>query len=134
MQRSVEILGTEPTPVVNATFSAAMNDDFNTPEALAVMFELANEINRSEDNSLVPSLIAMGDLLGILQLEPLSFLQNNLGPHGILDTDIEALIEQRRVARANRDFAAADKVRQDLLGLGIELEDKTEGTSWRRVI
>ena len=123
---------------LNATwigrFDAAMNDDFNTPEALAVMFELANEINRSEDNSLVPSLVAMGDLLGILQLEPLSFLQNNLGPHGILDTDIEALIEQRRVARANRDFAAADKVRQDLLGLGIELEDKTEGTSWRRVI
>lgn len=115
-------------------FHAAMNDDFNTSEALAVMFELVNEINRSEDKTLVPNLKAMGDILGILQLEPLEFLQNKLGTSGISDADINAYIEKRKVARLERDFATADKIRQDLLVKGVELEDKPEGTTWRRVL
>jgi cysteinyl-tRNA synthetase len=115
-------------------FDAAMNDDFNTSEALAVMFELANEINRTQNGQLLPSLKAMGNILGILQLDPQSFLQNAHGDSSISDTEIQELIEERRLARINREFAVADKIRQDLLVLGVELEDKPDGTSWRRVI
>ncbi|NBR07937.1 MAG: cysteinyl-tRNA synthetase [Planctomycetes bacterium] len=124
----------ELNPEWMARFDIAMNDDFNTSDALALMFELANEINRSGKIDLIASLQAMGDILGILQLDPLMFLQNNMGSEGLSEADILAFIEQRRIARINRDFATADNIRQELLAHGIELEDKPEGSSWRRVI
>ena len=117
-----------------ARFDAAMNDDFNTSEALALMFDLANEINRHQDGSLCPSLQAMGNILGILQLKPQHFLQHHINAMGISEAEIKVLIEQRSVARLERNFAVADNIRQQLLAHGIELEDKPEGSIWRRVI
>jgi len=132
--KNVQSLGDKLDSSWMDRFDAAMNDDFNTCEALALMFELANEINRSQNGHLLPSLKAMGNILGILQLDPQAFLQSAHRDSTLGDAEIQALIEKRRIARMNREFAVADQIRQDLLSFGIELEDKPNGTSWRRVI
>jgi cysteinyl-tRNA synthetase len=113
-------------------FKAAMDDDFNTPEALAVLFDLANEVNRTQSSEAAEQLKALGGVLGLLQRDPQEFLQGGAGESGLGDTKINALIEARIVAKKAKDYAEADRIRKELLEAGIVLEDTAQGTSWRR--
>jgi cysteinyl-tRNA synthetase len=114
-------------------FAAAMNDDFNTPEACAVLFDLAAEVNRSQSAALASQLRALAGLLGLLGREPQDFLQASpaRGAETTVEA-IEALIAERTAAKKRRDFAAADRIRSELLTAGVLLEDGAKGTSWRR--
>jgi cysteinyl-tRNA synthetase len=118
-------------------FEKAMDDDFNTPEAIAVLFDLANHINRARDegktddaSALAAILKKLANVLGLLESDPDSYLQGGAGA-GISD-EIEALIQQRLQARADRNWAEADRIRDKLHTMGIELEDKDGKTVWRR--
>ena len=112
-----------------SAFRSAMNDDFNTPVAVAVLFELAADLNRTRALSTASLLKALGAMLGVLQQAPRTYLQ--LG--NSLDVDrIDAAIRARQQAKAARDFVLADKIRQDLLLHGIELQDSAQGTTWVR--
>ena len=111
-------------------FKQAMDDDFGTPEAIAVLFDLANRINAGE-KAFVAQLRALGSVLGILQRDADQFLQG--GASAQVDrTQIEALIQARSEARKRKDFAEADRVRNELLAKGIILEDAGGRTTWRR--
>ena len=121
-------------------FFQAMDDDFNTPEALAVMFDLAREINRlrSEDAAgaalLGAELRRLGGILGILHEDPEAYLRGGSSGGGALEgPQIESLIQQRIEARQAKDWAEADRIRDQLSEQGILLEDGPQGTSWRRV-
>ena len=109
-----------------ALFKAAMDDDFNTPGAVAVLFELAGDINRGHlaDAAL---LRALGGTLGLLQLSPSAYLQ---GGSGMNEGTIAERILARATAKAGRDFALADRIRRELAELGIELKDSPQGTTW----
>jgi cysteinyl-tRNA synthetase len=112
-------------------FQEAMNDDFNTPEALAVLFELANTLNKTRDVKVAGQLKALAGILGLLNRDPEIFLQS--GIEAIDDVaNIEQLILARAEAKKAKNFAEADKIRQNLLALGIALEDSPQGTTWRR--
>jgi len=119
-----------------ARFEAAMDDDFNTPEAIAVLFELAREMNRlrggdtAAAGQLATELKRLGDCLGLLQRDPESFFQG--AGDGIPAEDVEALIAARTEARRNRDWAESDRIRDELAAQGIVLEDGPQGTTWRR--
>lgn len=117
-------------------FKAAMDDDFNTPEAMAVLFDLANEVNRSGNAATAGQLKALAGVLGLLQAPAAKFVRQGgaaLPAEGLSEAEIDALIEERKVAKAARDFARADAVRAQLLAQGIALEDKPGGiTLWRR--
>lgn len=119
-------------------FIEAMNDDFNTPKAISVLFELVNELNKaSREKSEVASLLAgqlkkLGGILGLLQQDPAAFMQGEAGEGGLTAEAIEVLIEQRAAAKKNREFAEADRIREDLSEQGIILKDSREGTSWYR--
>lgn len=124
---------------LEARFHAAMEDDFNTPEALAALFDLAREINRSRTGDpdraagLGALLRRLGDLLGILQDDPESFLRGGEpGEEGLTDADIDAMIERRVQAKRDKNWADADAIRDQLKEAGIVLEDAASGTSWRR--
>ncbi len=120
-------------------FNAAMDDDFNTPEALAAMFELVREINRARKTdeaaaaALAAELKAMGSVLGILQGDVETFLRGEAsGDDALSDEDIDSLIQQRLDARKEKNWAEADRIRDQLQDAKILLEDGAGGTAWRR--
>ncbi len=131
-----------------ARFKAAMDDDFNTPEAVAVLFDLANEVNRNQSVEAAAQLKALAGVLGLLQRDAQAFLQgritgqlnvtledatlNATGTVGHTPESIEHLIEARIAAKKARNFAEADRIRKELLEAGIVLEDSAQGTTWRR--
>jgi len=124
-------------------FHQAMDDDFNTPEAMAVLFDLAREINRARETDIEKAsrlafcLKRLAGVLGLLQAEPDVFLRESVAAHGgaaggLSDAEIEALIADRVTARKERNWAEADRIRAELEQQGILLEDDASGTSWRR--
>jgi len=136
-------------------FRVAMNDDFNTPEAVAVLQELAKEVNTSKSSQAARLLKSLGAVLGLLQRDPVDFLQRGgastetlIGGHGHLVSDpavipgrsgvthtpesIDRMIEKRKAARMAKNFAESDRIRDELLAAGIILEDGPSGTTWRR--
>ncbi len=115
-----------------ARFKTAMDDDFNTPEACAVLFELASEVNRSRKAGDAALLKSMAGLLGLLQREPSTFLQGGTSAGELSAEEIQALIDQRTAARKAKNFAEADRIRKHLESLGVLLEDAAGGTIWRR--
>ena len=115
-------------------FKDAMDDDFNTPEAVAVLFDLASEVNRTGSLADMALLKSMGGLLGLLQRDPQQHLQDEslAGDAKFTPERIEEMIQQRLSARGARNFAEADRIRKDLSDADILLEDGPDGTSWRR--
>lgn len=113
-------------------FQEVMNDDFNTPEAVAVLFDLANEVNRTQSVSAAGQLKALAGVLGLLQRDPQEFLQGGASEGGLDDAVIGTQIEARITAKKAKNFAEADRIRKELLDAGIVLEDTPQGTSWRR--
>ncbi|XZG68924.1 cysteine--tRNA ligase [Chitinibacteraceae bacterium HSL-7] len=114
-----------------ARFKAAMDDDFGTSDAVAVLFELAAEVNRTGDATLARLLKDLGGVLGLLEREPEEFLQGDAGD-GLSADEIDALIVARREARASKNWAESDRIRDALTAAGIVLEDGPSGTTWRR--
>ncbi|MGD8430197.1 MAG: cysteine--tRNA ligase [Ectothiorhodospiraceae bacterium] len=118
-------------------FQGAMDDDFNTPEALAVLFDLAREVNRRREAgspdaaSLGGELRNLASVLGLLQDDPEDFLKGG-GSGDLTDQEIDDMLAQRAAARKDRDFARADRIRDELQERGIILEDTPQGTVWRR--
>jgi len=114
-------------------FREAMDDDFNTPEAVATLFELANAVNRGDSAALRGQLRALGGLLGLLGRESEQFLHGGAESfRGMSDAQIAALITERNEARRAKNFRRADEIRDDLLHKGVALEDGPQGTTWRR--
>ncbi len=113
-------------------FQDAMNDDFNTPVALAAMFDLANELNKTRAPVAARQLRRLGGVLGLLQRDSVEFLQSAPSQSGLDDSAIEALVAERNAAKKAKDYATADRIRADLLAHRIVLEDSAQGTLWRR--
>ncbi len=117
-----------------ASFKAAMDDDFNTPEALAVLFDLANEVNKTKSPASAALLKSLAGLVGLLQRDPNEYFQGqvsaNVSTEELLNVD--QLIIQRNEAKQTKNFAEADRIRKLLADAGIVLEDSPQGTTWRR--
>jgi cysteinyl-tRNA synthetase len=127
-----------------ARFFEAMDDDFSTPVAISVLFDLAREINRERGanpaaaSALAGRLRAMGGILGLLERDPDQFLKSQAAGSGICsdsdsdDAEIEALVTARNAARRNKNWAESDRIRDDLKARGVILEDKQGVSTWRR--
>jgi cysteinyl-tRNA synthetase len=116
-------------------FYQALNDDLNTPIAIAEIHALAKQLHKASDQekpALKARILAAGNLLGILEQDPEEWLQGAGSEDAISAEEIEALIQERQEAKANKDFARADEIRDSLLAQGVVLEDSREGTKWRR--
>ena len=114
---------------------AALEDDLNTPKAMAEFFGLARTLNKATDademQRLATQMYASGDLMGLLQSDPDEWFAGH-GEGELSGEDIEALLEKRKAARASKDFTAADAIRDELANAGIQIEDGPQGTTWRR--
>jgi len=140
--RGLELDGVEPpaNTEYEQRFMAAMNDDFNTAEALAAMFDLARDINKARETDveqarqLAALLRQLGGILGLLQAEPESYLKggDTASAGGLSDDEINTMIEARQQARVEKNWAESDRIRDQLQDAGIILEDGPQGTTWRR--
>lgn len=136
--RGVEISDEAPENDFDARFVEAMNDDFNTPKAISVLFELVNELNKAtRENSpqagkLAGQLVRLGSILGLLQQDADAFLKGEDKEGELSSDDIEALIAQRAEAKKAKNFAESDRIRDELAEQGIILKDSREGTTWFR--
>jgi cysteinyl-tRNA synthetase len=134
--RGIELSDTERSAVEPpVALVEALEDDLNTPKALAEMFNVARQLNKAtgdaERKTLAGELLAAGDLIGLIQSDPEEWFAGG-GDGELSADDIEALLEQRVDARASRDFVAADAIRDKLSNAGIQIEDGADGTRWRR--
>jgi cysteinyl-tRNA synthetase len=150
LYRALQDADTAPAPAASAPdaattemlsrFTAAMDDDFNTPEALAVMQAVARDLNNAkaagkhrESAALAATVREMGQLMGLLQQPPGQYLKRGVGAALLSETEIAALLAARRTARAAKNFAESDRIRDLLTAAGLALEDKPDGTTgWRR--
>ena len=114
-------------------FKSAMNDDFNTPEAVAVLFDLANEVNRNQSAAVAAQLKALGATLGLLQRDAKDFLQSGIVQGQLSEVEIAQQIAARSAAKQEKNYAESDRIRKELLAAGIVLEDSAAGTTWRHV-
>ncbi|MEY4719076.1 MAG: hypothetical protein RL563_1694 [Pseudomonadota bacterium] len=132
--RGIEISETSIDADYKKRFEQAMNDDFNTPVALSVLFELARELNKSENKQVLASTLKqLAGLLGLLQEDPEFFLKGAASNEGLSEEEIENLITTRINAKKNKDWALADRIRDQLKAQGVVLEDVAGGnTTWRR--
>lgn len=122
-------------PLADEAFYQALNDDLNTPVAIAEIHALAKQINKATEEdkpTLKARMIAAGNLLGILGQDPEQWLQDAGSEDAITGEEIEALIQARADAKADKNFARADEIRETLLARGVVLEDSREGTKWKR--
>mgnify|MGYP001763241837 FL=1 len=144
VENLTELAGEIDKTLFETPFNQAMCDDFNSAGAVSVLFSLAREINKAvnletaegdaQALALAKLLKDLAQPLNILQLNPTDFLQAKVGETtGLSDSEIEAFIEARKQAKADKDFAKADQIRSELKSQGIELEDGKNGTTWRRV-
>jgi cysteinyl-tRNA synthetase len=131
---SVEAVAIDWQQSQAASFKVAMDDDFNTPEALAVLFDLANEVNKTKSLASAALLKALAGLIGLLQRDPDEYLQGqaNANISGDETLNVDQLIIQRNEAKQSKNFAEADRIRKLLADAGIILEDSPLGTTWRR--
>ncbi|WP_048307033.1 cysteine--tRNA ligase [Halomonas sp. PR-M31] len=126
----------EVVPRFAERFTAAMDDDFNTPEALAALFDLARELNRAKKEvpdqapALAFELKRLGEILGLFAHDPATFLKTGAQALSISNEEIEARIQARADAKKARDFGEADRIRDELAALGVVLKDSREGTTW----
>lgn len=109
-------------------FKEAMDDDFNTPEAMAVLFDLANDVNKTQDAMTAGLLKGLATIVGLLQRDADDFLQGESAG----ELDVDALIQARIQAKKDKDFTEADRIRAELSDAGILLEDTPQGTTWRK--
>jgi len=136
--RGVEISEEAPVNDFDARFVEAMNDDFNTPKAISVLFELVNELNKAtrenspEAGKLAGQLVRLGSILGLLQQDADAFLKGEDKEGELSSDDIEALIVQRADAKKAKNFTESDRIRDELAEQGIILKDSREGTTWFR--
>ncbi|MGQ3090587.1 MAG: cysteine--tRNA ligase [Methylophilus sp.] len=139
--RGVDVPNTDQVPTIDidwqqaqaARFKAAMDDDFNTAEALAVLFELANDLNKDRSQHTAALLKQLAGIVGLLQRDPQAFMQGDIqGDDATGELDIDSLITARISAKKAKDFAEADRIRKALSDAGIVLEDTAQGTTWRR--
>jgi cysteinyl-tRNA synthetase len=118
-----------------AAVIAALEDDLNTPKALAEIFNLARTLNKSEDKTerlrLATDILSSGDLVGVLQNDPEEWFTSSTDSE-LSDDEIESLIADRNKARADKDFARGDAIRDELAAKGVSIEDGADGTRWRR--
>ena len=149
----IETVSIDWNEAYSQRFKMAMDDDFNTPEAMAVLFDLANEVNRSQSVEAAKKLKMLGEVLGLLQRNPDDYLQGRhrvnvsvsvtglTGTTGLgivdftplgLTKNVDALIAERTAAKQSKNFAESDRIRKELLEAGIVLEDSASGTTWRR--
>ena len=121
-------------------FNSAMDDDFNTREAISVLFEMAREVNRLKRNTdpqaavLASQMRGLGNILGLLELDPQAYLRGEAGEGDLADANVDALVVQRQQAKLDRNFALSDQIRDQLKVAGIVLEDSKEGTVWKREV
>ncbi len=121
-------------------FNSAMDDDFNTREAISVLFEMAREVNRLKRDAdpqaivLASQMRGLGNILGLLELDPQAYLRGEAGEGDLVDADVDALVVQRQQAKLDRNFSLSDQIRAQLKVAGISLEDSKEGTVWKREV